>query len=230
MYEFSYLMSDAGKGIWDIGFGVVYLFFLLLGWGMGIGVYVLQSLGMYTIAKRRGIKKPWLSWIPVGNLWILGSISDQYRYVAKGQVKNKRKALLVLQIVAAGAYVVLLIMLFSLLFQIAGSYIGAMNSPVHFNDAYFAGIISTAVTMLIPVFAVLGVSIAMKILQYMALYDVYRSCEPGNSTIYLVLSIFFDIAAPIILFLYRNRDDGMPPRKQPVVEQASDVSDQDFEQ
>ena len=64
-------------GMWEAVFGIFYLLCIFAAWGIGIGAYVLWSLGVYTIAKRRGIRKPWLSWIPVGNLWILGSISDQ---------------------------------------------------------------------------------------------------------------------------------------------------------
>ena len=59
-----------------------------------IACYVLSSLALYTLASRRGIRKAWLSWIPVLNVWILGSLSDQYRYVVKGQIKSKRKILL----------------------------------------------------------------------------------------------------------------------------------------
>ena len=46
---------------------------------LGIAAYVLTSWALYTIADRRGIKNPWLSWIPVVNCWIIGSLSDQYR-------------------------------------------------------------------------------------------------------------------------------------------------------
>ena len=31
--------------------------------------------------------------------------------------------------------------------------------------------------------------------------------------LYLVLSIFFNITMPIFLFICRNKDEGMPPRK-----------------
>ena len=58
-------------------------------------VYVFQSIGLYTIAKRRGIQNPWLAWLPVGNYWIAGSIADQYRYVVKGEEMNRRTILLV---------------------------------------------------------------------------------------------------------------------------------------
>ena len=51
---------------------------------MGIAAYVLTALALYTIAKRRGLNHPWLAWIPVASAWILGSLSDQYRYVVRG--------------------------------------------------------------------------------------------------------------------------------------------------
>ena len=47
--------------------------------GLAIVSYVLLAWGLFTIAKRRGINKPWLAWIPVVNVWMLGCISDQYR-------------------------------------------------------------------------------------------------------------------------------------------------------
>ncbi len=43
---------------------------------LSIVSYVLFSLGLYTVAKRRMINHPWLSWIPVANIWILGSLSE----------------------------------------------------------------------------------------------------------------------------------------------------------
>ena len=64
----------------------------------GIAAYVLTSWALYTIAVRRGLNNPWLSWIPVVNCWILGSLSDQYQYVVKGKNKSKRKILLSLSI------------------------------------------------------------------------------------------------------------------------------------
>ena len=72
----------------------------LTGWLVSIAMYVLSSLGLYTIARNRGISKPWLAWIPVVNLWTLGAISDQFQYVARGQVHSKRKALLALSIIS----------------------------------------------------------------------------------------------------------------------------------
>ena len=66
--------------------------------GIGILAYVFTALSLYTIAQRRGIKNPWMAWVPVLNVWILGCISDQYRYVVKGEVRSRRKVLLILNI------------------------------------------------------------------------------------------------------------------------------------
>ena len=68
---------------------------------VSVAAYVLTSLSLYTIAARRQIANPWLSWIPVVRIWVLGSLSDQYRYVVKGQYKSKRKILIGLKIANA---------------------------------------------------------------------------------------------------------------------------------
>ena len=43
---------------------------------ISVAIYVFTALSMHTIAQKRGIACPWLAWIPVANLWVLGSVSD----------------------------------------------------------------------------------------------------------------------------------------------------------
>jgi uncharacterized membrane protein YbhN (UPF0104 family) len=74
----------------------------------GIISYVFMAIGMYTIAKRRGINFPWLAWLPFGSSWMLGCISDEYRYVVKGQEKSKRKLMLGLDIAVSVLAVVMI--------------------------------------------------------------------------------------------------------------------------
>ena len=82
---------------------------------LGIAVYVFTALALFTIAKRRGISKAWLAWIPVADMWILGSISDQFRYVVKGEVKSKRKILLTLSLITTTLGATLLALLIVIL-------------------------------------------------------------------------------------------------------------------
>lgn len=182
---------------------------------LGIAVYVLTALGLYTIAKRRGIKNAWLSWVPVINCWIIGSLSDQYRYVVKGEVKNKRKILLILNIVNGIIGLVMCIVAVVMAVQAATSMVGFSMVIDGGNGAELLG---KAMGALFGVLALClplaGVSIAIAVIRYMAMYDIYMSCSPQNSVVFLVLSIIFNVTEPFFLFFIRNKDDGMPPRKQ----------------
>lgn len=174
---------------------------------VSLAVYIFSALGLYTIAQRRGLRNSWLAWIPVANVWILGSLSDQYRYVVRNEVRSKRKVLLTLEIIAA---VLRLVLTVAAIVTVARSiaFIG-MADP----DRLVEEILGTLMGMLFLCLPLLGVDIAKAVLYYMALYDVYTSCAPQDNVVYLVLSILFGFTRAIFLFLCRNRDDGMPPRR-----------------
>jgi hypothetical protein len=76
----------------------------------------------------------------------------------------------------------------------------------------------------------LAVTVALCVIRYMALYDVYRSLDPNNAVLYLVLSILFSPTEPFFLFFNREKDLGMPPRKRPIVEEEpASWGDTDYE-
>lgn len=175
---------------------------------VGIAAYVLTALALYTIAQRRGIQKPWLAWIPIADSWLMGSLSDQYRYVVCAEKRAKRKVLLILDIVKALLKMVLMTLV---VFICTQAFIGIVEEwPAEMIGRSVAGSAITAAVLLLPL---LGVKIAHMVLYYMALYDVYKSLDPANSVVYLVLSIFFGITKPFFLFFNRNKDTGMPPRR-----------------
>lgn len=169
--------------------------------------YVLESVGLYTIARRRGLKNPWMAWVPVLNCWLLGSISDQYRYVAKGQIRNRRMLLLALVIVST------LVGWFGS--AVSAANLSALAQLLEGGAAPYSGMITGTVgTGLLVVVAGLAAKTALQVCRYMALYDVYTSCDPHNNVLYLVLGILFGFLTPIFLFVNRNKDGGMPPRKE----------------
>lgn len=178
-----------------------------------LATYILTSLAIYTISRRRGLRKPWLAWIPVLNCWLLGSLSDQYQYVVKGQNKSKRKWLITLNILKAALWLMLIILA-----------IVAAGLLIVDDTREMIGLLITLLGLLLPFAAVI---IAFCVIRYMALFDVYRSLDPGNAVLYLVLSILFSPTEPFFLFFNREKDLGMPPRKQqPIYEQP--VYQQDY--
>lgn len=207
-YEYYYEYPNMDMAF-DAGFagailGIIFIFYFIM-MALGVAAYVFQSLSLYTISKRRGIHNPWLSWLPVGNMWILGSISDQYQYVAKGRVRNRRKVLMGLTIGMMAALVLMYCGVFGLALGVAG------------ESGAIAG--GSLILMLLMALALCVVAVIAIVYQYISIYDLYASCEPGNAVLYLVLSIFFAVAMPIFFFICRKKDLGMPPRKTIVTEQ-----------
>lgn len=197
---------------------------------IGIVAYVLGALGFYTIANRRGINHAWLAWVPVGNLWLLGCISDQYQSVVKFKVKNKRKVLLGLSVAYALCVIVILVICIAMVIQLfmMGGFLfeEELNSGIYGDGIYvdYSDIYDEEMPaeMLGFVFAMVGaaavlglVAIPMAVMQYIALYDVFVSCDPDNAVLFLLLSIFLSIS-PFLVFAIRDKDLGMPPPR-PVV-------------
>lgn len=203
-YDYAYAMDE------EIGavFGTIYVIYYVIAGLVSLAGYILSAVGLYSIAKRRGINHPWLSWIPVVRVWILGSISDQYRYVTKGQIKSKRKILLGLEIAAVVLSVVMLVV---------GGAAAADLALVSMSGTE-AEIISAAMSSLLGIVGIalliLVVGIVDAVFYYMALYDLYTSVNPTYSVLFTVLSVIpvTNVAEPFFIFFNRKKDLGMPPR------------------
>ena len=169
----------------------------------GVAMYLCQGIGLSTIAKRRGLGAPGLAWIPLGNLWVLGSISDQYQQLTAEQVRNKKHTLLwlgVLYLVVAALFV-------------AGIWVSA------------SGMLETQYPELSPVAAGMGFTalfllagalwVLLRIIAYIALFDLLRSCEPQKAMVYLLLCIVVGAAQPFVVLTLRNKDNGIPLRRDP---------------
>ena len=165
---------------------------------LGIATWVLSAVAVYVIARRRGLNKPWLAWVPVLNVWLLGSLSDLYQYVVKRKNTSRRKWLLVLNLLKPVLYAG--VFGFGAAALMSGGYYGIdwENAMVAFGFA-------------VPMAAA---AIAAAVIRFVALYDVYRSLDPNNAVLFLVLSIFFGVTEPFFLFFNRDKDAGMPPRRQ----------------
>lgn len=186
-------------------FGVIGLISL----GLGLVMYIFLSLSLFTLAKRRGILHPGLAWVPVcGARWIMGSLADQYVYFAEGKVKYQRRLLLWLEV---GMYVLL-----GLFFGLMG---GMVAGAVLQNETQA---VTMAIWMLLGYFLLLVEIIVFAVFQYIALHKIYKSCDPKNTTLFLVLSILFNITMPFFLFACRKKDLGMPQPEAPEGEPAEE--------
>ena len=199
------LAEGAFVGAAGLVAGIVMIVYLLL-LAFSIVSYVLNAVGMYRIAKRRGIHHAWLAWIPVGNSWLLGSISDHYQYVAKKKITGRRKSLLAMNIILT---VMSLVMVAgaTLIFSFASGPDDLMGSRI-----LLVGLLVIAYLVL------LGLSIAVLVVGFIAYYDLFQSSKPNSAVLFLILGVVFNVTLPFFVFACGNSDQGMPERRprQPV--------------
>lgn len=173
-------------------------------------MYVLKSIGLYSVAKRRRIKHPWLAWIPLGDYWILGSIADQYRYVSRNEVCSRRKVLLVMFAISQFIGVAASYLSVELMAIIAES---ARQISAGYDFSLLVDLGSTLALLLTAGLAALIVSVVAMVFYFIALHDYYKSCYPDQKSLFLVLSILFPVTIPFFIFGCRKGEKGMPPRK-----------------
>lgn len=162
---------------------------------LSILMYIFSSLGFYTLAKRRGIRAPGLAWIPIGSTrWILGSLSDQYASLTGAKLRCSRHILLWGELVLTAAAIPLLVFAIQLL-----------TATLAGQDVTMQLLQLNGVQTLLNL-----ASIALSVMFYIALYKVYKSCDPKHAVLFLVLSIIFNITLPFFVFACRNKDLGMP--------------------
>lgn len=178
-----------------------YAIYFIVVFGISFVMYILQSVGMYSIANRRGINHAWLAWIPLGSMWILGSIADDYQLKAKNAVKNRRKVLLLMPIVL----VVLIFAMYVPFIAVIG------EAAVNGREPSMDGIAGASVFMLAVMLAVFVLTIILTVYQYISLYELFASCDPNNKVIFLLLSILISGLSPILIFACRKKDKGLYP-------------------
>lgn len=191
---------------------VAIVFFVLLYLGVlafAVVGYIFGSKGVYAIAVRRGIKNPWMAWVPIVSNWTLGSISDQYATRKYGQDPNLRKKLLIWSIITQSGISV---------FPVVGNIDISISADSDvFSD--FAGTEAGRVITIIFLVVMLMLSLVMLVLsviqtvyQYKAYYNLYASCRPEKAMLFLMLAIFTP-ANPFLVYACRNSDEGIPPEQ-----------------
>ena len=146
------------------------------------------------MAKRLGIPAPGLAFVPIVNVFTLGKIAET--------PVNDKKTL---------PYGTLL-----LIFSIAQNVLAYIcvfrfiGSLVKYSDYYYGNVTEAEIFALIGEFSLYVMLIALlailySVFTYIALYKTYKLFAPDNAALYLVLSILFGIATPIIIFCLRNK-------------------------
>lgn len=159
-----------------------------------IASYVMTSYSLYTIAKRRQIKKTWLAWIPVVNAWTWGSIADDYD--EQNGFKRKWRIVLI-------AFSIILILTTVLFYIVMFWGISSVNM---YADTMTAEFWSIFITMYAFIILAAIVSVALSVCKSICLFKLYESTVPEKAVKYLLLSLLVPMAEAICLI--RCKDKG----------------------
>lgn len=202
---------------------------------ISIAIYVLQALGFYTIAKRRGIDHAWLAWVPVGSAWILGSICDDFKTRRTGKKHGFRIAILILNVVAVVLSVAMMISVFSTLghaltsselldyaamFTLEGNDLYAPSEEEmaqqmaemldeRLTEEVLDQMLSGVLAMVVISLLLSGAAIAMAVIECICMYNLFESCDPANKLVFFLIGLFVGIWG-VFVFVVRNKDLGMP--------------------
>lgn len=159
--------------------------------------YVFYSVGLFKTAKNLGIVAPWLAFIPVANLYLLGRVAQ-----GNGDKKSKFPfgwILLLLTLVSAW---VESLMSASVATDFAKLISGmTMENAVVSLEELFTFIGGPLVTSSLTI-ALVG--LIVWIFFYITLYRVYKITSSETAPLYLVLSIILPVFIPFFLFARRN--------------------------
>lgn len=158
--------------------------------------YIFEAIALYTIAKKRGIANPWLSFIPIINQFMVGAIADNINaYVNKRT--SYRFLLLVLNIVN----------------QLMNGFYMAAFVKMLLNGGF--DLILTGDTLLLEqkmlalngLSGIMGlVSIACMVIYYIALYRIFVDYNQNSAVAFLILSILFKGFGLPYFFLFSLRN------------------------
>ncbi|MBQ6431362.1 MAG: hypothetical protein IJJ99_05770 [Oscillospiraceae bacterium] len=166
--------------------------------------YVLCSLSLYTVAKRRAIPSPWYAWLPVIRAWTLGAICDQYDET-RGFRRKWRTVLLT--VTAAATAVFLLVSLVALALTVE-----FINPPEYlsYEETLTAALESSGGFYFLLIVMLVAAS-ALNACQMICTFKFFESCRPNDTMKYLLLSLLVPFAQPICLMCCRDYDLGMQP-------------------
>lgn len=156
------------------GVPTIVMIFMFLSGLVLIGLYVIKSIGLMQMAKDCGIANPWLAWIPIVDMYILGGILK--RVDSNFELSNMFNG-------SAS---------FSLGLSLEKPDLALLIIYLVFLGADWVPLISSAVRFIAGVLILL------------TLYQLYQKLASKNALIYIIISALFAPSIPVFIFILKD--------------------------
>lgn len=159
------------------------LMFVLFVWAVVATIF--QGIGIMKMHEKLGLKNGWFAFIPLLNQYALGKVAEQY---IKANGKKSAKFSIILPIVSV----------VSVIIGVSIGFLGGLLTVFFPNASEYIDLILTLITY--------PISIGLSIFMYVALWRVYAIFSNKNATLFTIISIFFSLVQPFLVFAIRNND------------------------
>lgn len=197
----------------DVIIGVVVLVILGLILAFGILSYVLCSLSLFQVGKRRGVRLYGLAWVPVASAWVLGGIADIYDGRSRLHHKWRHVLLWLAVILAVCGAVWMAFYGYIVVEMLQGASMSAVDA-----DAMAEAMLNDMEDWIFVIIAVVNIlslaSVAYIACRYICIYKFFESCRPHSTITFLLLSLILSVTFPFCMFACRNWDNGVNGKRQ----------------
>lgn len=175
---------------------------LVLTLGVTAAIYIIGALGVKKLADRRNMKNSWLAWLPVGQEYLLGKMSDD---ISAEEPPFKKHGWMIWYPVIAGAYLLfsfidLIVQLLSLpdIMRVA-MYASSPEALLALLDNSGAGVFSVATSGLVSL-----ASLALTVVGAILMYRIYKRYSPGAAIAFTVCGALFGLHW-LFIFIIRKK-------------------------
>lgn len=192
-----------------VGFGViflvVYLIVLLVVLALSVTMYVLNGLAIMQMSKSCGLAHGWMGFIPYASTFRLGQLAECARKPEGRRIPWRHLAL--------GGHIavaIVTIVFFIIYIRDFAALMAVAEDSVSVGDVlgFYAGIGSVSVVLNI-------FTLALNVVLYIIYWKIFCLFDHDHAVLFLLLSIFFSVAIPFLLFAIRRRTPEIPGANVP---------------
>ncbi len=176
---------------------------LIAGGVFWLAFFVLQGIGLYTMAKNRKLKNKWLAFVPFANVFFMGKLVGECTFFGR-KVKRLGLYAMITQILAS-------LVAFASIF--AEIYLFAVEGRpiIQQGFVYWANLVGTSETINrlygISGFILLSVDLIYMVTSLLLYSALYKKYSPDNNFMLLLFSLFLrPFAQYVIVFILRKRE------------------------
>ena len=199
--------------LFDISTSVV-AFFGGVGWkgmlGGAIGgvaiwltLFILQGFGLSAMAKKRGLKKRWLAFIPFANIWYIGKIAGECNVFGQRMKRGGLYTMLAQIFTTVLCGLTIAVQVYLLVVEGAPEY-DQFGFPFWINLTGFSAVAYKFYGIsqyILPIF-----QLVYEVFMLILLIALYKRYAHRNYFILSMLALFVPVSRFIVIFVLRNRN------------------------